>query len=169
MALSQSHPAESGPEGSRAIPHSWWWNGLIGLAVVAALPFVAHALRGQHSPGCEWDGLPLEPIYRVRIVERSGTTHEFCSVRCAELWLQESGSRPVRILVTDETSGAELDAATACYVRSTVATSAVTGNRVHVFSTDEAASRHAAGAHGRRLVGSERPFATMRSADPGSP
>jgi len=147
------------------IPRAWWWNGLAGLAVVAALPLVGHALRGDHARGCAWDGLPLEPMYKVRAVERSDATHEFCSVRCAELWLERTGCRPARIVVTDEASGEELEASAAYYVRSTVPTNAVTGNRVHVFRTAEAASRHAAAAGGRRLTGSERPFAAVDVAD----
>jgi len=169
MSLSESHKTAPAPAGSTAIPRSWWRNGLIGLVVVAALPVVGHWVRGRQPPGCEWDGLPLEPIYRVRIVEQGGAAHEFCCVHCAGLWLQQSGCRPARILVTDETSGTEFNAAAACYVRSTVATNAVTGNRIHVFSTEAAASRHAAAAHGRLLVGTERPFVTIPLVDAGSP
>jgi len=52
-----------------------------------------------------------------------------------------------------------LSASQAHYVRSTVATNAVTGNRRHVFRTVEDALKHAEAAHGRRLLGAERPFA----------
>jgi hypothetical protein len=166
--LSDSIPTHFEPNQFRAIPRSWWWNALVGLGVAALLPVVGHALRGNHSRGCAWDGLPLEPIYRVRIIERPGATREFCSVRCAELWLRQCGCRPSRILVTDEAGGGELDASAARYVRSTVPTNPVTGNRVHVFRTEEAASRHAAAARGRSLAGAERPFSAIPGADSGS-
>jgi hypothetical protein len=156
------------PDRPTAIPQSWWWNGLAALAAAAVLPIIGHALRGDHPPCCAWDGLPVEPVYRVRVAAEGDAAQEFCSVRCAELWLERSGCRPVRIIVTDEATGEELDSSRACYVRSTVATSAVTGNRVHVFRTREDAQRHAAAAHGWPLTGSARPFAQTPLAARGS-
>ena len=67
---------------------------------------------------------------------------------------------PLQVLVTDETSGAEVDAAAAWFVRSLVTTTAHTRNRIHAFQAQADAERRAATAHGRVLVGSERPFLT---------
>lgn len=141
------------------ITKSWWLVGLLGLGIAAALPVVGHLIRGEADERCAWDGLGLEPIYQVRIIEETGNAYTFCCLRCAESWLEQRGRQPVRILVTDEASGTEISASQAHYVRSTVATNAVTGNRRHVFRTVEDALKHAEAAHGRRLLGAERPFA----------
>jgi hypothetical protein len=141
------------------VPRSWWLTALAGLVIAALLPFVGHLIRGDAQHRCAWDGQEIELIYRVRIVEDAENTYEFCCLQCAELWLERRGHKPLRILVTDEASGQEIEAFKAYYVRSTVATNAVTGNRRHVFRTAEDALKHAEAAHGRRLLEDERPFA----------
>jgi hypothetical protein len=141
------------------VPKSWWLTGLAGLIILSILPFAGQVLRGDREDQCAWDGLRLEPIYQVRIVEETGSTANFCCLQCAERWLERHDGASVRVFVTDEASGAELDASRALYVRSSVVTNTVTGNRRHVFRRIEDASKHADAAHGRRLLGAERPFA----------
>ncbi len=140
------------------VPKSWWLTGLAGLAIVAALPFVGHWLRGDQEERCAWDGQELEPIYQVRIVEEPAIATKFCCIRCAESWLERRGRQPLQIFVTDEASGTEIESSKAHYVRSTVATNAVTGNRRHAFAAVEDAVKHAEGARGRQLSGADRPF-----------
>jgi hypothetical protein len=150
------------------IPKAWWFGGLIGLVIVAILPCAGHLMRGGDNERCAWDGLEIEPIYQVRIVEESGFTGRFCCLRCAEAWQARRG-QPLNVFVTDEASGMELDAAQAVYVRSTVITNAITGNRRHVFRRIEDATKHAEAAHGHRLLGAERPFAKMDANEPETP
>lgn len=140
------------------IPRSWWLIGLAGLLAVALLPFVGHYLRGTREDRCNWDGLRLEPVYEVRIIEPSSPPLQFCCVSCAELWIERNNRRSGRILVTDEISGGRLEAASAHYVRSAVVTNEITGNRLHVFRSAVDAKAHADSAMGRILAGSERPF-----------
>lgn len=151
------------------IPKSWWLTGLACLVILAAFPFAGHLLRGDQKGRCAWDGQALEPIYQVRIVEEPVIAHKFCCLRCAELWLERRGREPVQIFVTDEASGTELEASDAHYVRSTVATNAVTGNRRHTFRVVEDAVKHAEAADGRRLTGADRPFSKTSPTDSGTP
>ena len=132
------------------------------MIIVAVVPFAAHWIRGDAEERCAWDGLAVEPVYRVRIVEEPGITYTFCCLQCAERWLDRRNVKPLDIIVTDETSGTELKAPVANYVRSTVATNTITGNRLHVFRTAEDAMKHAEAANGRRLLGAERPFAEFK-------
>lgn len=142
---------------------------MAGLIIIAALPFAAHWMRRGAGERCAWDGLPIESIYRVRIVERPGIAYTFCCVQCAERWLERRDTKPLEILVTDEASGGEIDASRASFVRSGVATNTITGNRVHVFRTAADAMKHAEAARGRRLTGAERPFAGLRDSGSASP
>ena len=135
------------------------------MIIVAALPFAAHWIRGGADERCAWDGLEIDPVYRVRIVEQPGITYTFCCVQCAVRWLDRREVAPRDIFVTDEASGAEIPAREASYVRSTVSTNAITGNRVHAFRTAEDAMKHAQAAGGRRLIGAERPFAGITFSD----
>lgn len=139
------------------------------MTLIAALPFVAHRLRSGGEERCAWDGLEIEPIYRVRIVEGPGITYTFCCLQCAELWLERRAVTPDGIRVTDEAGGSEIDATAANYVRSTIPTNAITGNRVHVFRSSQDAQKHAEAANGRRLLGAERPFSNMTDSDSASP
>jgi hypothetical protein len=128
--------------------------GLAGLILLAATAVVGSRLRHPPAGRCALDGVAVEPRYRVRV-----GGHEFCCVRCAELWLgrREAGGQPVR--VTDEATGREIDAASAYFVRSMVVTAPATGCRVHAFADRADAERHAESAHGQLLSGSDRPFA----------
>jgi len=151
------------------IPKSWWLSGLAGLVIVTAIPVVGHLIRGDREGRCAWDGLKIEPIYQVRIVEKPGITDQFCCLQCAEFWLERRGRKPIDIFVTDESSGMEIEASDAFYVRSAVATNPVTGDHRHVFRAFEDAKKHAESAHGRQLLGDERPFEKKRLTDSGNP
>lgn len=144
------------------VPNSWWLNGVIGLFLISLLPLAGVLMRDHKDVRCAWDGLPVERIYRVRIIESSDTPREFCCLTCAERWLQQRRDQARRILVTDESSGREIAAGDAHYVRSTVVTNPVTGNQRHVFESAEDAARHASAAQGLLLAGPERPFSQHR-------
>ena len=150
------------------IPNSWWLTGLVGLVVVAALPIIGNSMRGDGGNRCAWDGLSIEPIYRVRLVEGSADSFQFCCIQCAERWLTQRRNEKLEVFVTDEASGQEMFAENSHFVRSTVSTNEVTGNRVHVFRNLENATKHAEAAHGRLLTGDERPFSNLKQSGLGN-
>jgi hypothetical protein len=128
-------------------------------ALLLALPFVGTSLRHTAGDRCELDGVNLVQCYSVHIEDAAGRTHDFCCLRCAELWAERQ-SQPIRsIRVTDEASGSEINVEDAIYVRSLVVTNPSTGNRVHVFRDREDAERHAQASRGTILTGDDRPFA----------
>ncbi len=87
---------------------------------------------------------------------------EFCSLRCAEWWLKATGTKPVRVRVTDEATGDELDASEATFVRSDVIGHALSHERRHVFRALRDAESHARAFRGRILTKGDVPFATGR-------
>lgn len=87
-----------------------------------------------------------------------GDQHLFCCVRCAEIWLRGQPAPPRAVAVTDEATGEEIDASAAWYVRSSIVTMTVTGNRIHVFRNRTEAERHAEAYGGTVLGRSEEPF-----------
>ncbi|HZU34991.1 MAG TPA: hypothetical protein VFA18_03740 [Gemmataceae bacterium] len=107
---------------------------------------------------CALDGVAIDPLYAVRIVEDHGSEHPFCCIRCASVWLKQQPEKPREIFVTDETSGTEIPAASAFFVRSFVVTTPTTGNRIHAFKARADAVKHADAANGTLLEGAERPF-----------
>ena len=114
-------------EGEHALlvmPKTAWITGAAGILLLAGLPIVGCWLRRSPQPCCALDGVRLEAVFRVRVQDHEGHSHEFCSVRCAELWLQRQPAPPRAIYVTDEATGQEIDAASAYYVRSQVVTAA---------------------------------------------
>jgi hypothetical protein len=140
---------------------SAWLAGLGYVIVLAILPLLGAWARREIRPACAHDGGAIEPRFRVRVQDADGTDYEFCCIACAQAWLAQA-SRPVRsIHVTDEISGAELDATDAIFVRSQVVTNRATGNRVHVFQRAGDAEHHALSAGGRVLSGADHPFATQ--------
>src|SRR5207302_1669595 len=76
----------------------------------------------------------------------------------ASLWLARRGDRPEAVYVTDEAGGAGIDSRSAYFVRSTVVTNPVPGNRTHVFRDRADMAEHARAFRGRRLAGAVRPF-----------
>jgi hypothetical protein len=138
---------------------SYWIAGLLGLLVVVGLPLAGHWARRPPERRCALDGGPLEPHYRVRVVDAEGSACEFCCIRCAEIWLGRQRQPPQAVYVTDEASGQEVEVASAYFVRSLVVTTPTTGNRIHAFRHRADAEKHAAAFGGRVLQGPERPFA----------
>jgi hypothetical protein len=127
---------------------------------ILGLPFVGTWLRHAPQDHCALDGAAIVPCYRVRIEDSAGRSYDFCCVHCAQMWL-EGRSSPVRTIhVTDEATGAELDAEKAIFVRSLVVTTPTTGNRIHVFLERTDAEQHAEKCRGTILNGGERPFAS---------
>jgi hypothetical protein len=123
------------------------------------LPVVAVRLRGDAGPCCALDGTPLVPLYRVRIVDAARQSRAFCCIGCAEIWLQHQAEGARAVFVTDETSGDEIEATSATFVRSLVVTTPTTGNRLHTFRDRADAEKHAARWQGTVLTTAERPFA----------
>jgi hypothetical protein len=133
-----------------------------GVLAVAALPFVGRAVRGDRADRCALDGVVLDPSVAVRFVETDGRTRRFCCVDCAGRWLDRSAAAPHEILVTDETSRAEVAADEAWFVRSRVVAFAPTGTHVHVFAREADARRHAETYGGTVLEGDERPLSRRK-------
>src|SRR5262249_57057291 len=73
---------------------SRWLLLLAGLLVIVGLPVAGKWLRRQSEPRCALDGLKIEPLYRVRVVDRTGGSQDFCCIRCAGLWLGRHGGPP---------------------------------------------------------------------------
>jgi hypothetical protein len=132
--------------------------GLVGLLIVAGLPFLGHVLRQRPEERCTLDGVAIEPLYRVRILDQRGESHAFCCVTCAELWWQQHHEEVNVVFVTDESTGDAIAAASATFVRSLVITTPPTQNRIHAFRLRADAERHLAAAGGTLLEGRERPF-----------
>ncbi len=123
------------------------------------------ASQSEMADRCALDGVAINPIYRVRVLNADGTDHPFCSIACAEVWLKKQSSHPRAIMVTDETTGNEIPASSAVFVRSLVVTTSTTGNRIHAFKTEADANRHADAAGGQVLTGIDRPFADVSQAN----
>ncbi len=138
--------------------HSSRWLLLVGLLVIVGLPVAGYLARRTDGPRCALDGTALNPLYAVEIVDHQGARHEFCCLRCAEIWLSHQREAVQKIIVTDETSGDKMDATAAWYVRSAVVTTPTTGNRIHSFRTRAEAEKHAAACSGVVLPDDEKPF-----------
>jgi hypothetical protein len=135
----------------------WWASLLVALSAVV-LPWLGSRSRRQRLPECALDGIAIVPIYAVEIVDAERQKHRFCCVRCAEYWLAQQTSPASEIYVTDEVSGQLVEAGEAFFVRSSVETNAVTGNRIHAFENRADAEGHAAQFRGRLLAEGERPL-----------
>jgi hypothetical protein len=114
----------------------------LGVLLVVGLPLAGKWWRGPADSRCVWDGLKIDPLYRVRVVTASGESKSLCCVRCAAKWLDRQANQPAAIFVTDEASGAEVDHRRAFFVQSPVTTNPITGNRVHVFRARADADAH---------------------------
>jgi hypothetical protein len=129
-----------------------------GLAAVAALPILGRAIRGDGEGRCAYDGVRVTAPTRVRIEERGGRERLLCCVDCARKWLAAAEERPERILVTDESTGAEIAAGDAWYVESRVVAFPICACRIHVFAREADARDHARDFGGVVLEGEERPI-----------
>ena len=136
---------------------SEWTTGLVYLCVLAMLPFAGHWTRRGAGRSCAYDGGKIEPLYKVRVVDRQGRDFEFCCIHCTEMWLRKE-AEPQAVCVTDEISGEETEASSAYFVRSFAVTNKTTGNRVHAFRTERDAEDHARSFRGRLLDEGEKPF-----------
>jgi len=135
---------------------------VLGLAALAALPAVGQRLRAGGTERCALDGVAVAAGRRVRVVELSGEHRVFCCVDCANAWTTSSAARPAAIFVTDETTGAELRAEDAWFVRSSVVACPETGCTVHVFASRAAAQANADSFRGVLCTGDERPLRVSR-------
>lgn len=129
-----------------------------GLLFVVGLPLLGRWARNSSAPTCALDGVPIDPLYQVTIVDAQGQPHVFCCLRCAGLWSKRAAEPPRAVTVTDEASGQEVPAENACYVRSSVVTTPVTGNRIHTFRRQADAQEHAQAFAGVVLPEDEKPF-----------
>ena len=133
--------------------------GILGLLlIVVGLPIIGRLARHKEGRGCALDGVAIEPIYRVRIVDRDNRSYEFCCVKCAQLWKAARDTRPITVFVTDETRGQEIPAGQAHFAVSSVVTRPTTLNRIHTFAQEVDAQNHAERFLGRVLKGEDRPF-----------
>jgi hypothetical protein len=130
-----------------------------GLVAVGLLPVAGRAARSGGDPRCAFDGVVLPGAPAARIVAADGRDLPFCCVTCADRWLGRQSGEPRRILVRDETSGAEVPAAEAHFVESRVVAFAVTGCRIHAFAERADAERHREAFGGRLLEDGRRPLA----------
>lgn len=135
------------------------WGLVWTLLVVVGLPAAGNWYRRQRRPQCALDGAAIEPIYAVEIVDAKKKVHRFCCIRCAEYWLAQQTGAVGEVRVTDEVTGAAVEAAEAFFVRSAIVTNHTTGNCIHAFRALHDAEEHAAANRGRLLSGEERPFA----------
>src|ERR1700730_9561252 len=87
------------------------------LTAVVALALAGRWARRGTAEGCALDGMAIDPFSRVRIVDAQGKSYAFCCIRCAELWLEARQGNSHAVYVTDETSGEEVEASRAWYVR----------------------------------------------------
>jgi hypothetical protein len=138
---------------------SEWITGLVYLLVLSVLPLAGHWARSGAERTCAHDGGVIRPEYRVRIVDEHGCDVVFCCIHCAEAWLKQQKANPKAVWVTDETSGEEIEAGSAYFVRSMVVTNSSTLNRIHAFRTESDAEEHARNSAGLMLDNAERPFA----------
>ena len=142
---------------------SRWFLLLTALAVVIGLPLARKWLTAEAAPRCAMDGLVIEPLYRIRIVDDVDVSRSFCCVRCAERWLsRQTSTTTTSVYVVDEATGAEIDHREGHFVRSSVITNRINANRIHVFQSRMAAEEHLRVFGGAFLLGAERPFALPR-------
>ena len=142
-------------------PVSWWWAAVAGLVPVSALPFVGQSMRADARPRCRWDGRVIDTLFRVRVHDTTGGDSGFCDVGCARSWVSRHPSSERTIHVTDEDSGEMLDAEHAFFVRSSIVTNPITGNRWHVFRDRDRADQHARESRGRLMLGADHPFPSL--------
>ena len=139
------------------------------LAIVVGLPFAAHYGRPGRQDRCYFNGNRIEPDYKVRVVDAKDMDYTFCCILCAEQWLGRDSAVGHQIYVTDESSGREIEAAKAVFVRSSVVTNHVTGNRIHAFASPLDATRHAGGRGTIRSANSHPRFGHQPSSSVRSP
>ena len=143
------------------IPKSWIAIAIVAI-ICAALGSMAAIATRSDAPRCAMDGVLLPPATHVRFEAERGAVRQFCSLKCAELWLAKSRERPATIRVVDERSGKMIDAADAHFVTSRVEIPAESGELRHVFARQSDADAHAGSYRGRLLTGADAPFSRYR-------
>ena len=136
----------------------FWFTSLVVAVLAVGLPCLGTWSRRQRLPQCAVDGVAVEPIYAVEIAAAEGQSRRFCCIRCAEYWLARNPSPSTVVQVTDEVTSQPIASQEAFFVRSSVLTNAVTGNRIHAFADRADAEAHANQFRGKLLTGDERPF-----------
>jgi len=141
------------------IPRNFWLAGMITLLLATAVPLIGRSLRDNNRSRCQWDGMPIDPAFCVRVVTTRNTSYSFCCVLCAGAWADRVSDGLSTVHVTDEASGIEVAAADAYFVRSTIPTNKVTGNRWHTFRSIADARKHADATRSRVVPVSGSPLA----------
>lgn len=136
-----------------------------GILAAAALPLVGRSVRGEGEPRCALDGVRLDPARQVKVTDADGRERLLDCVDCASRWLARTRAAPLGILVTDETTGAEVPAGKAWFVESRVLAFPVCGSRIHAFALEADARRHAEDFGGFVLEGRRRPLGPMEEAN----
>jgi hypothetical protein len=119
-----------------------------GLLLVATLPLLGRWARSGQGERCSWDGVSTQARYRARLVDAAGAEEALCCLCCLDARLATLRVPPRRVVVTDETTKAEVEAEAGWYVDSSVMTNPSTHCRVHVFASEDDARRHALTFHG---------------------
>ena len=135
-----------------------WQTLAFAMVLSIGVPIAGKWLRQDSAARCAFDGVKIENLFRVRVVDDGKVSRDFCCPRCAALWREEQHGARSSVFVTDEISGREFETELVHFVRSAVVTSSTTGNRIHVFHDRADAEKHALTADGRLLLESERPF-----------
>ena len=114
----------------------------------------------QSDENCRVDGTGIVPITRVVLVDEKGEEFLFCSLCCANTWLEGHGelipqldSGKASLTVVDEISGQEIDASLAYWVQSKEYSRQENRCQSHVFSDKQAASKYLRQHQGRELPG----------------
>ena len=130
----------------------------LGLLLVVGLPAAGAWARQRSAEHCALDGGVLESSTQVRTVDSQGESLRFCCIQCAEVWRLRNPSAFRATYVTDEATLREVAAESAFFVRSSVVTNRLTGNRIHAFASETDARRHAGDFRGSMLLGVDRPL-----------
>ena len=104
---------------------------------------------------CDYDGFHIQSNYAVYFSLQDGSEMKFCSLVCASISFQQFKAKGVKVMVTDEVSGAQIHASQAFFVESEVVSVPHVRNRMHVFEKRQDAERHLNRFKGRWV---ENPF-----------
>jgi hypothetical protein len=120
---------------------SYFITALIIAASISTLVVVFQ--NRSSSLKCSLDGVRIDPLYEVTIIQEGETSYSFSCILSAQIWLMEKSEPLSSIWVTDEMTGEKIKAELAYYVESDTITTPHTGNRIHVFAQEKAAKLHA--------------------------
>jgi hypothetical protein len=131
-------------------------SGLLGwFAAISALAVASRwSIDGRSDGHCRLDGVTIEPVRRVDLLDGPQVVAGFCSIDCALAWPEQPASPSWQL--RDEVTGRPVDANRAAFVTSRVAGVPGRGGRIHVFALPDDAERHCARFGGAPL---RNPFA----------